>query len=344
MYALGTPVANLLALVVMEWATQWWKAGYEPISYIYMSDLRNNHPNYKQEVTEPETAVPFHTACFDIFSRLSRKRFGYVNFDALGKWLFDRRSGHFEPESSDPNVRLSSDQWWEHRAGCEYLSANPLLIPRLTPILQAAIEQDGNFDPRNGAFDVQVHEKEGDVLSSLPLELRFQTLSYLASSDIANLRLASRTFRQLPVLIWRDLLLKEMPYLWEVWSDDLPFIWATTKFEDVVEHGKLAEEVGTWYARTAAIIKEELPESFDAWEKDVQVLLSQRDDNFLEKGRADALTRLVTGLPASKTNWYKVYTEITRNWKDLKGLQNRKRIWKDIGVIVGKLDKYTKSA
>jgi hypothetical protein len=26
----------------MEWATQWWKAGYEPISYIYMSDLRNN--------------------------------------------------------------------------------------------------------------------------------------------------------------------------------------------------------------------------------------------------------------------------------------------------------------
>jgi hypothetical protein len=210
--------------------------------------------------------------------------------------------------------------------------------------LQAAIEQDGNFDPRNGAFDVQVHEKEGDVLSSLPLELRFQTLSYLASSDIANLRLASRTFRQLPVLIWRDLLLKEMPYLWEVWSDDLPFIWATTKFEDVVEHEKLAEEVGTWYARTAAIIKEELPESFDAWEKDVQVLLSQRDDNFLKKGRADALTRLVTGLPASKTNWYKVYTEITRNWKDLKGLQNRKRIWKDIGVIVGKLDKYTKSA
>jgi hypothetical protein len=297
-----------------------------------------------QEITDEDTAVPFHTACFDIFSRLSRKRFGYVNFEALGNWMFDRNSGDLHPTSSDPNVALSSDEWWVHRAGCEYLGANPVLIPRLWTILQAAIENDGDFDPRNGAFDVHVEERAGDVFSSLPLELRFQTLSYLASSDIASLRLASRTFRQLPVLTWRDLLVKEMPYLWEVWSDDLPFIWATVTFEDVVEHEKAAEEFEAWYAKAAHIIKGELPESFDAWQQEVQGLRSHWDDNFLKKGRAEALTKMVTGLPASKTNWYKVYSEITRNWKDLKGLQNRKRVWKDIGVIVENLDKYTESA
>lgn len=256
--------------------------------------------------------------------------------------MFDYNNGDdVDHVSSDPNVGLSSQQFWEHLDGCEYLGANPLLIPRLAPILQAAIEKDTNFNPQDGAFPVSGNEGASDVFGSLPLEMRLQTLSYLGSSDIANLRLASRTFRQLPILLWRDLLLKEMPFLWEVWSDELPFIWATVQFEDVVEHEQVEIEIGTWRARTRDIIKANLPEILDAWEQHIDEILLQRDNNFLEKEQADALKKMVPGLPALKTNWYKVYTGITRNWKNLKGLQNRMRIWKDIGVIVEKLDQYT---
>ncbi|KAF2444319.1 hypothetical protein P171DRAFT_361703 [Karstenula rhodostoma CBS 690.94] len=294
-----------------------------------------------QNVRYSETAVPFHPACFDIFSRLSRTRFGYINVEALGNWIFDSNHDDVDHVSSDPNVRSSSRQWWDHLDGCEYLGANPLIIPRLAPILQAAIGKDDSFNPQNGAFDIPSNEGAEDVFSSLPLELRLQTLSCLGSSDIANLRLASRTFRQLPILLWRDLLLKEMPYLWEVWSDDLPFIWATVQFEDVVEHEKVEMEIRTWRTRTQDIIKAELPETLDAWQQHVDEILLRRATSLWEKKRADTLEKMVTRLPALNTNWYKVYTGITRNWEELKGLQNRRRVWKDIGVIVEKLDEYT---
>ncbi|KAF3005603.1 hypothetical protein E8E13_001920 [Curvularia kusanoi] len=291
---------------------------------------------------EDDTAIPFHPTCFDIFCRLSRKHFGHIDLEALGKWIFDPHN-HLDAKgvSSDPNVSSCSDQWWDHRDGCEYLSANPLLIPRLAPILQAAIEKDDVFDPCDGAFDVPTGDDFGDAFSCLPLELRLQILSYLTSSDIANLRLTSRTFRQLPILLWRDLLISEMPYLWEVWSDDLPFIWATVQFEDVKQHLKVQEESATWYATTEETIREDLPEALNAWKQHVKSYLPEKFDMFLEKQRAEALKEIVTGLPASKTNWYKVYTEIRRNWKDLKGLQNRKRIWKDIGLIVDRLEQPT---
>lgn len=35
-------------------------------------------------------------------------------------------------------------------------------------------------------------------------------------------------------------------------------------------------------------------------------------------------------LPKDKTNWYKLYRDITLNWARLKGLQNQKRIWGDM--------------
>ncbi|KAJ4300680.1 hypothetical protein N0V90_002768 [Kalmusia sp. IMI 367209] len=287
------------------------------------------------------TAIPFHPTCFDIFTRLSRQRFGYINFEALGMYCF--AEGDYDiviNVSSDENVRNSSQQWWSHDAGCEYLAANPLFIPRLTPILRDAIQHDTEFDPQTGAFDVPPYRGEGDLFNSLPLELRLQTLSYLSSRDIANLRLASRTFRQLPVLLWRDLLLAEMPYLWEVWSDDEPYIWATVTHDAVMEHENQESEIQTRLNDTRNIIKEEYPKIIDEWEVEVKGILSKRQ-GFLEAGRADALRKMVTGLPVANTNWYKLYAEITKNWADLKGLKNRKRIWMDVGGIVEKLDKYT---
>jgi hypothetical protein len=206
--------------------------------------------------------------------------------------------------------------------------------------MQDAIQHDPTFNPRNGAFDVPAYHGMGDVFDKLPLELRLQVVSYLPSSNIANLRLSSRAFRQLPIFLWRDLLLTEMPWLWEVWSDEAPYIWAITTHGVVVAHEKTEEEIQVWHNHARTVIKQEMPEIFDYWDADVQQMLSKRV-GVLEAARADALSKMVTGLPVTNTNWYKLYTDITRNWKDLKGLQNRKRIWSDIERIVRRLEKYT---
>lgn len=39
-------------------------------------------------------------------------------------------------------------------------------------------------------------------------------------------------------------------------------------------------------------------------------------------------------LPPHRTNWYKLYCEITRHWAELKGLKNRARIWADCQNIL----------
>jgi hypothetical protein len=72
----------------------------------------------------------------------------------------------------------------------------------------------------------------------LPQELGLQILFHLESKDVANLRLASHAFRQLPIYFWRHLTLKEMPWLWEAWSNDEPYLWATVPFAVLEEEQK----------------------------------------------------------------------------------------------------------
>ncbi len=88
-------------------------------------------------------------------------------------------------------------------------------------------------------------------------------LHHLGSKDIANLRLATPVFRQLPTILFRRLLLEDMPWLFEV--------------------------------------------------KDLDV---------------------------AKINWYDCYCRVKSNWKDLKGLQNRRRIWRDVEEIVRRIENY----
>jgi hypothetical protein len=54
----------------------------------------------------------------------------------------------------------------------------------------------------------------------LPAELRCIILDSLSSKDIANLRLVTPAFRQLPVILFRKLLLEDMPFLFE--AKDMP--------------------------------------------------------------------------------------------------------------------------
>ena len=102
-----------------------------------------------------------------------------------------------------------------------------------------------------------------DPFSKLSAELTTMIIDHSPSKDIANLRLASATFRALPCTLFRRLLFEDMPWLWE------------------------AED-----------------------------------------------------LPVGETDWHELYCMTKHCWLGLKGLQNRKRIWKDIEEIMGKIAKY----
>jgi hypothetical protein len=63
-------------------------------------------------------------------------------------------------------------------------------------------------------------QKSSDPFMKMPHELLDMILKHLSSRDIANLRLATKTYRQLPVVLFNNRLLEDMPWLWEV--NDLP--------------------------------------------------------------------------------------------------------------------------
>jgi hypothetical protein len=104
-----------------------------------------------------------------------------------------------------------------------------------------------------------------DGFMKLPSELRYEILNSLSSRDIANLRVVTPAYRQLPVILFRTLVRQEMPWLFE--------------------------------AET---------------------------------------------MPIGNTDWFMLYKMVKLCWQDLMGLRNRKRIWKDVEEVVGRIDNYRK--
>ena len=90
-------------------------------------------------------------------------------------------------------------------------------------------------------------------------------LEHLGSKDIANLRLATPVFRQLPTILFRRLFLEDMPWLFEMGDLDV-----------------------------------------------------------------------------ASVDWYEWYCKWKSDWGDLKGLRNRRRIWRDVEEIVSRIEKFRK--
>lgn len=148
------------------------------------------------------------------------------------------------------------------------------------------------------------------------------------------------------MVVFRDLLAREMPWLWELRAFEEPFIWATTTYAEVEEEEKQDAELQEWRDRARYIMRTELPEVLDAWEAEVTEVLSRRR-GFLEKGRTAALEKIVSVAPGEMpegawVDWHQVFVRIRREWGQLKGLRNRRRIWKDVEKLVERLDKYTR--
>lgn len=173
-----------------------------------------------------------------------------------------------------------------------------------------------SFSPNAGAFDDSILRRDTsrDIFSRLAPHVHTEVLRYLGSTDIASLRLASRTFSQLPIALWRRLLAEEMPWLWELWTTDLPYFWATVTARDIIAH-KIESEVPN-------------PDgSFDIVDHTIDVAKRQAEW---------ALPKP----PLHGTNWYMLYTDIKRHWGEIKGLRNRKRIWNHLEKMMVDMDRY----
>jgi hypothetical protein len=277
----------------------------------------------KPEQTEPNSiAMPFHPWCFDIFARQSKMHFGKVNVDGLMNWRNAESSYedfHEFPRIMD--VLEAQEQWWEHVPEKEYLAANPLHVPGLPGLLRDAAQHDGGMDHERSFALSPDTRQDVDCLGALPLDLRLHIVTFLDSTDLMNLRAASRAFTTLPNGVWYRLVRQDMPWLFEAWSEEIqhtPSFWTTLTANEV----KYLDNVRQRYFNVL------------------------KDENMTQDGILDFLMtrpRDVPNqvkLPKANTNWHQVYTQIKANWGRLKGLQNRQRIWEDVEEIIRRIRKY----
>lgn len=144
------------------------------------------------------------------FKRMSIERFGTVDIDGL--WLLRSTNGDY-PRFADfeerKDVTLVGQQWYRHVRGTEYLAANPIDIPELRDLLESQRQQSSDV-----VFEPLVASKSAkDPFQALSPELRALLLELLASSEVANLRLSSKAFSQLPQTYFKHLTRQEMPWI-----------------------------------------------------------------------------------------------------------------------------------
>ena len=260
--------------------------------------------------------LPFHPYCFEVYKRASLFFKGRLDIDGLAEW-FDRDGPQEIPHH--PAVSSGCCQWWIHNHGDEFLVANPVHIPALRDIIERAKRTDPDFNTKNCAFEVDAAatpKHERDLFGRLPKELHDMILQPLGSKDIANLRQASSSFRRLPISLWHRLTREEMPWLWEAWCDRPYSFWACTTMQELKIHDKTLE------TRLQFLL--DLPDEQKAAQK--QAIEHERLESRKPKP-AQQLDR-------QRTDWHWLYREIKRQWKSIKGLQNRERIWYAQAYIV----------
>ena len=183
-----------------------------------------------------------------------------------------------EHRPEDTSNSANSPQW-EHVVGSEYLAANPVDIPGLSCLL----DYNGFHRGRALSIDGICHavfsrelgsgpcDPKKDPFEDFPVELRITILEELRSKDIANLRLASKAFRPLPLSLFRKLLLQDMPWMWEI--DEMPIArkmdWYDFYMKCKFGWSRLK---GLQNRRRIWLLMEGIVEKIQMWEEDAKEL------------------------------------------------------------------------
>ena len=234
--------------------------------------------------------------------KLCRLRLGHVDLDHLMA-LYKVDDNTPVDDDSEPDM-LGARKTWIHNPGDEWLAANPFYVPQLRDLLERAM----NTEPCSlyTSHSSTNHTIRPDPFSCFPTEIKHLILENLNAKEIVTLQLASRSFRQLPVSIWYQQIRKNMPWLWEIWSDEKPYFWATVTLEDIWNN-RLSRSPGDSDLSNTMISSDidghtiNIPEHLSQW--------------------------TYPKPPIETTNWFVLYRDIKRNWNGINGLRNRRRIW-----------------
>jgi hypothetical protein len=177
-------------------------------------------------------------------------------------------------------VRNAREQSWQHDRGSEYLVANPVDIPGFPMLLQNLdCKGQSDFNVNKGIYTWSYTKgsdsyrrrhstpppvpESSDPFLKLPAELLYMILGNLTSKELTSLRSATRACMQLPIILFRERVFADFPWLWEAREMD-----------------------------------------------------------------------------AASTDWWTLYEMAKCVWSNIKGFQNRKRIWKDITEILNRIERY----
>jgi hypothetical protein len=144
---------------------------------------------------------------------MSIQRFGIVDIDGLWQLRKLRCAGpRFSDFQERKDMLRTNGPWHWHFPGTEYLAANPLVVPKLVKL----IERCSNSSSDVVFSQLTAHASTHDPFDTLSPELRTMILDMLGPRDISNLRLSSKEFSQLHQSYFKQLIAKEMPWVWEL--------------------------------------------------------------------------------------------------------------------------------
>ncbi|KAL4908050.1 hypothetical protein BDW74DRAFT_115300 [Aspergillus multicolor] len=127
-------------------------------------------------------------------------------------------------------------------------------------------------------------------------------VDHLTSKDIHNLRVAfPSTSPDLLNTTWKRMLQEDMPWVWEPWSSEPPYFWATVTQQGVEKHCKQDSVSGHTINVNKRI-------SNPPWAWKVP--------------------------PLSTTVWRRLYDDLKRETLNIRGLRKRRRIWGNLEEAV----------
>jgi hypothetical protein len=238
---------------------------------------------------------------------------------------------------------------WHHIPGDEGLVANPVEIPGILLALEACfIDKKGDYTP---------HPHSHPGFLTLPAEIIGRTLSFLDAAGVEAMTKTCKALRQAAQPAFRALVLKDMPWLWEVVQDNNAYPdsrdWSPT-WDPLCPPGLEPPELPVGLetaedeaARWAEIVAED-PEMEAAGDA-AKLLNRQRREAIMAPYRSkqeasfDEWRRFRAGVEAwisctkttvghlhcheGNTDWRRIYWLCNPTTSPLPGLRNRSRIW-----------------
>lgn len=273
-----------------------------------------------------EYAMAFHPTCLEVFKRASILRAGSWSAERLDAWWRDqddRGRGHDIPRH--PAVQAGSHQSWHHGQDDAWLAANPLFIPALDEAVARSIAAE--------SCNSEVSHQQS-LLTSLPSEIMREIFDYLEVAEVSAAAVALPSLKEVARPYLKDRVMKESPYLWEIWCD-LPYARWTGTTEAELKAAQYAFDRNEKEINFVLdVLKEEGEE--DAYTACEAYWSSDRDQRFRDmRGPAwDEKDAIVLDSDRVDLAYFLYELDLASKQGKLKGLRNRERIWKDCNYIL----------